>query len=107
MANRKEQIRKIVLDILFEREVTRWKPTQFENLAVGVAEVIENRESGGKNQTAGGFSSQLGSADKMILQEVFWDLFVNKIITLGMNEANPGYPWFRLHSEAEQNINRT
>lgn len=37
-------------------------------------------------------------ADTETFRELFWDLFREGIITLGLNASNPEYPWFRVAS---------
>jgi hypothetical protein len=101
--NRKDEIRGVVLDILFGKEQTVYDASQFAHLALGVAEVMERRSAPGSGVPHARGDSELGAGDKMILQEVFWDLFVEKVITIGLNADNPAYPWFRLHSEAKKN----
>jgi hypothetical protein len=42
----------------------------------------------------------------MIVLEVFWDLFIERIVTVGKDAANDSMPSFRLHSDARSNANR-
>jgi hypothetical protein len=51
-----------------------------------------------------GREATLEPADESLVQEIFWDLVVEKVLTIGKNPANPNFPWFRLHSEASENI---
>jgi hypothetical protein len=105
MGPRKAELRKIVLDILFRRETVGYEPSQFANLVIGVAEVLE-RHAGSKatSQKLFPHSPQLESTDRLLVQEIFWDLVVERIITIGLNVSNPDFPWFRLHSEAQSNL---
>jgi hypothetical protein len=43
-----------------------------------------------------GADTQLHPHDADLVLEVVWDLFRQGIITLGLNTANPGWPWLRL-----------
>lgn len=106
MENRKVEIRAIVLDILFGKEPTQYGASQFGHLAHGVAEVMARRDTAVPGRMSMGMYPELSSGDKMILQEVFWDLFLDRVITIGLNADNPAYPWFRLHSSAEQNLKK-
>jgi hypothetical protein len=101
---RKEELRKIVLDILFRRENIGYEPSQFNHLAVGVAEVLSNRLISVSSSTRPfPHDARLDSNDDLLVREIFWDLVIEKVITIGLNSPNPDFPWFRLHSEAESN----
>ena len=41
-------------------------------------------------------AAQLHAADAELVLEIVWDLFRQGIVTLGLNAANPGWPWLRL-----------
>jgi hypothetical protein len=82
-----EEIREIILDILLQREQVGYKPDQFDNLVVGVGEVI-SRRNGQPNQRPNPQNEEL-------VRDVFWDLFRQGFITLGMNNANTNWPFFR------------
>lgn len=88
-----EEMRKVTIDILAERETTRYPPNRFENLIIGVSEVFSRREGRPANSN----QSSLARNDELLLQEVFWDLFRQGIITLGGNNTQ-AYPWFRVSS---------
>jgi hypothetical protein len=107
MAKTKSEIREIVLDILFGRERTEFGASQFGNLALGVAEVIARRDAITQNRMSDGRSLELSNSDKMIMHEVFWDLFIDRVITIGLDCNNREFPWFRLHSEAEENVKKS
>jgi hypothetical protein len=40
--------------------------------------------------------TELDPADAETFREIFWDLFRQGVITLGVNDANPEFPWFHL-----------
>ena len=107
MNPRKEELRNIVLDIVFGREKVFYGATQFGHLTAGVAEVL-GRRHGDKQSSESVFPRQerLEYNDLMIVQEIFWDLVVERVLTIGMNSDNAEYPWFRLHSEATANLKR-
>lgn len=94
MAYSYEEIRAVTLDILAGRERTYYSPTQYENLILGVAEVLERR----KNVTVSSTdpNTRLAPADSDLFLEVFWDLFRQGIITLGLNNNNREFPWFKV-----------
>ncbi len=99
-------MKQIVLDILFDREKVYLDPCQFGHLTAGVAEVLYRRE----NPTSRGMAlvpeRTLEENDWLFVQEIFWDLVGERIITIGMDSANAQYPWFRLHSEATERPRR-
>ena len=98
----KQTLREIVIDILSGREKTGNQPiTQFSHLAGAVCEVFLRREPAfAKQGTRGGMHAELSPENTDLLQEIFWDLFREKIITIGLNSSNQAFPWFRIHSEA-------
>jgi len=107
MNTSKAELRAIVLDIVFGRETVRYSASQFEHLAIGVAEVLQRRQSpagppSGSVWPAG--DQRLGEADWLLVNEIFWDLVAGRVLTPGMNSSNAEFPWFRLHSEAAANL---
>lgn len=95
-----EEIRDVVVDILLGRERTQYDPSQFEHLKLGVNEVFGRRAG----QT--GHASQLprNPRDEELVRDVFWDLFRQGAITLGMNNSNPNWPFFRLSHLGERTL---
>lgn len=94
-----EEIRSVALDILAGREQTAYSPDQFGHMLTGIAEVFTRREgpsgsSGGRHITGGTPQPLPADADKFL--EVFWGLFRDGIITLGLNSSNREFPFFRL-----------
>lgn len=108
MNKRKRLIRKLVLGLLL-RENANEIPRQYSELKSLLAEALA-RHAGIVNPTnaLSAFSRehQLEGADATILLEVFWDFVVEKVITLGLDDCNPTFPWFRLHSEALENLKK-
>ncbi|HTS42205.1 MAG TPA: hypothetical protein VMH84_16875 [Xanthobacteraceae bacterium] len=52
-----------------------------------------------------GAQSQLHPNDRMLILEIVWDLFRQGIITLGINDNNPGWPWMRLSRFGKEVLN--
>ena len=100
MNPRKAELRAIVLDVVFRRRQVTYSPTQYGHLSLGVAEVAYQKKA------IGGWGSEqrLDEDDEMLVQEIFWDLVVEKVLTIGLDSANSKYPFFRLHSEAKANL---
>ena len=88
-----EELRSVVLDVLAGREHTSYDPTQYEHLKISAAEVLRGREL---NQRVS--NARLSPHDSELFLELFWDLFRQGIITLGLNDSNREFPWFRITS---------
>ena len=99
-----EEIREVVVDILLKRENVAFEPNQYSILTTGAAEVFARR------------SAKLGQAvdrhqqhclhphDAELVRDVFWDLFRQGFITLGLNDSNPNWPFFRLSHFGQQTL---
>jgi hypothetical protein len=96
-----EEIRSVVLDIIAKREKVRYEPSQFANLVAGVAEVFERRD-GGPNQGHFSRDPHLSPNDNELVREIFWDLFLQRIVTLGCDNANRDFPWFKVSSQGKR-----
>lgn len=92
MVHSYEEIRKVAIDLLSGRESPSYSLTQYEHFRLGVGEVFAKRE--GKTTTP--YDNQLDSEDNELFLEVFWDLFRQGIITLGLNNSSREFPWFRV-----------
>lgn len=86
-----EEIRDVVIDILLGKEAVQYEASQFQNLKSGVHEVFLRR-SGHREPGQPTQSSQ----DAELIRDVFWDLFRQGAITLGMDNSNLSWPFFRL-----------
>lgn len=90
-----EELRAAALDILAGRERVHYAPTQYEHLSLGLGQVLARRE--GRLQPGHhGATYPLDAQDKELLLELFWDLFRQGIISLGMNDNNREFPFFHL-----------
>ncbi len=94
-----EEIRQCVLDVLAGRESGSYDPSQYLNLQVTVAEVFLRRENPGRKPVG---ESKLSRYDRELFLEVFWDLFRQGIITLGLNDSNPNFPFFRVSANGKK-----
>ena len=92
-----EELRALVIDELLARTCR-----SFDDLQEKVSQAILKRsnqwprpprETGIAYQ---GAVVYLHPDDSSTILEVFWDLFRQGVITLGMDARNPGWPWFRL-----------
>lgn len=101
MSHSHEEIRAAALDILSGRESVHYDTSQYEHLRLGIGEVFARRE--GKIQPGyHGAQYPLDIADSEIFLEVFWDLFRQGIITLGLNDSNREFPFFRVSQLGKQ-----
>ena len=100
MNARKAELRKIVLDLVFGRKQVTYAPNHYTHLSLGVAEVLYVQKA------VGGWGSEqkLDGEDELLVLEIFWDLIVEKVLTVGIDSSNRDFPYFRLHSEAETNL---
>ena len=90
-----EEMRAAALDLLTGRERVAYEPDQYEHLSLGLGEIFARRE--GRIQPGHhGARHPLDAQDKDALLELFWDLFRQGIITLGLDDNNREFPFFRL-----------
>lgn len=89
-----EEIRSVALDVISGRETGPYSADQFGNLAICVAAVFLRREK----RTTQDHTPTLSNNDKTLLLEVFWDLFRQGVITLGLDGSNSEFPFFRVSS---------
>ncbi len=80
-----EEIRKTAIDILagrekLGREESSSRPQKFDTLAKDVKEVLRKRD---RLPPDAMHRENLSKNDEALLQEVFWDLFRQNVITLG------------------------
>lgn len=88
-----EELRSVAFDILAGREKGTWEASQYENLKKSISDALETRHRG--QQTV---NSSLSAHHSELFLELFWDLFRQGIITLGLNDYNREFPWFRVTS---------
>jgi hypothetical protein len=69
-----------------------------------VAEVLRRRAGGADSASI--YAPHLDDSDAVLVQEIFWDLIVERVLTIGADAANSQLPWFRLHSDAKDNLRR-
>lgn len=96
-----EEIRQAALDILSGKEQPNCTNNQYVNFRQNIADVLKKREEQTIGQPIQNFSFSI--QDDKYFQEVFWDLFLQRIITLGTeNNPNQSFPFFRLSSFGQQ-----
>jgi hypothetical protein len=95
MSHSYEELRAVVVDILLRRESVSYEVNQYRHLVIGVAEVLARR-AGTLQRNRGYGDPQLNPNDVELVRDVFWDLFRQGFITLGWNDSNDAWPFFRL-----------
>jgi hypothetical protein len=98
MKTTKSEIKTIALGILFSPN----PPRQKVNLDMAIASALAAKNGLPRYEPDG----HLFGENWLLFNEVFWELIVEKIITPGMDPCNPDLPWFRLHSQASENLKR-
>ena len=89
-----EEIREIAIALLSGREHPAIHLTQYEHFKLSVTEVIRKRE---ESQFESRYYS-LSEKDRDLCLEIFWDLFRQGVITLGLDDSNRDFPFFRVSS---------
>ncbi len=95
-----EEARDTVFDILSGRERVDPFPEQWATLLHATRQVVERRA----NRPTPVNDAYLRAADAELVREVFWDLFRQGYIILGINDANPGWPFFKVSSAGRRLI---
>lgn len=88
-----EELRDVAFDVLAGRERVTYEANQYEHLKISIAEILEYRA--GKQRV---YEANLSRHDSELFLELFWDLFRQGIITLGYNDSNREFPFFRVTS---------
>jgi hypothetical protein len=96
-----EEIRMAAIDILAGREKTTSIPRMYGELGFYTASVLDSRDKG-KNITIHNQSLDLSPEDSDTFLEVFWDLFRQGIITLGVDSYNRDFPHFRVSKHGKK-----
>lgn len=95
-----EELRAAALDVLAGRENVTLGREEYERLSLCIGQVFAQRE--GRVQPGHfGATYPLDAQDKETFLELFWDLFRQGIITLGLNNNNQALP-FRLTKLGQQ-----
>jgi hypothetical protein len=92
-----EEIRAVALDVLAGREQRPpYEVNQYEHLSIAIAEAIARREMPPDALQGSRRAFNLSNADRELFLEVFWELFPQGIITLGYDDSNRQFPFFRI-----------
>jgi hypothetical protein len=90
-----DEIKSLVLQYL-KGETT----TSYHEICAGVASIALSRKIVPPQPTEFGVThpggNSLGEQDSETVREIVWDLIVQRVLTIGMNNANPNWPWLKL-----------
>jgi hypothetical protein len=92
-----EEIRDAAFAALAGNVHTPYALNQFAHLEIAVAKAL--KQDTGNPTPHPGFpqhDARLSTSDGNALLEIFWDLFRQGVITLGLDKMNPQFPWFHL-----------
>lgn len=78
---------------------------QYGGLKAGVAQYFQETGGPKPQQLYGHQNPDLSTIDANRFLEVFWGLFREGIITLGANDLNPNFPWYRVSEFGRQLLN--
>jgi len=92
----KAVLRRLTLEALVAEPTT-----QCRNLANAVAKLAAERNILGPDRTLGPgliplSEPRLPNDDETALNEVVWDLVVERVLTPGIDASNSGWPWLRM-----------
>lgn len=79
------------MDVLLGKHRLTYEPSQWTHLKIAIAEVFARQE--GRPTKSG---AKLDEHDRELARDVFWDLFRQGHITLGLDDNNAEWPFFRL-----------
>lgn len=92
-----EEVRAAAVNAMLGRgNLPHGKPNQWVGLKDAVAMSLMGAQPGNMGYGLGHSGHHLNSGDVELLREVFWDLFRQGYITLGINEGNAGWPFYTL-----------
>lgn len=92
-----EELRDLTVGILLGEEGASM-PQQWNDLKTTLAVILARRNA----REVGRFQPALDQQEAELLRDVFWDLFRQGHITLGLNDLNIQWPFFRLSHQGER-----
>lgn len=95
-----EEVHDAIVNLLLADDWKAKRPQQFNSLIEGTAEFFEGNGTPVAQYSFRGLHPQ----DEEFVRDVFWDLFRLGYITLGMNNSNIEFPWFRLSHRGKRHL---
>ena len=100
-----EEIRDATFEVLSGRVDSSYSLDQYEHLKIEVGKVLDSYDKlPPKPPSSYPADSALTEEDAETLREVFWDLFRQGILTLGKDELNSEFPFFRITSHGKKAV---
>src|SRR5215472_3389656 len=91
-----EEVRDAMVDILSGREQVTRLPQHWVDLQNETALALDRRAGRPLPDQHGLSLVRLSADDAELVRDAFWDLFRQGFITLGLDDSNPQWPFFRL-----------
>ena len=91
-----EELRAAAFDVIAERVKTQWGVTQYSSFQISVATALEAQGKQSRQDSVYSSRPTLDPADADTFLELFWNLFRQGVITLGLNDSNPNFPFCRV-----------
>lgn len=105
MSHSYEEIRDATFDVLSGRVSSNYSLDHYPHLKIEVGKVLDTYDNiPQKTPSNYPADSALSKDDSETLREVFWDLFRQGIVTLGKDESNNSFPFFRVTSWGEKAV---
>lgn len=89
-----EELREVMMDVMLRKESVPFPPDQWAHLTDGVKHVLAMRS--GITPNSQEYRVNLHPYDRELMRDIFWDLFRQGYITLGKDDSNAAWPFFRL-----------
>jgi hypothetical protein len=99
-----EELRAIVVDLLLRPESIANYTGQYGNLVDGVAGALARRGAIYTDISHTSAGLRMNSKDVELVRDIFWDLFRQGMITLGRDESNQNWPFYRLSHHAKETL---
>jgi hypothetical protein len=90
-----EELRNIVVEFILKPPKPGEQARQWNDLVRGVTSTLAQR-SGTPHDPSIGRGVTLPNDDAELVREIFWDLFRQGYITLGADQHNATWPWFKV-----------
>jgi len=98
-----ETIRRLVLEVIKNDNFN-----QYGGIVRGVADLMVKYGYTSETKTFSGLSSkELDKDDEMIVSEIIWDLIIQRVLTIGLDERNNHWPFLRLTEYGKRVVNNS
>ena len=101
-----ETIRKLVLDVLKEGNFSQYGDIK-NQVANKLVEYGYSTESNSFSLSYSPNYRELSNQDSDKVNQVVWDLIIDRVLTIGLNKSNENWPFLRLTDYGKNIINET